>query len=97
MTQKRIIAVLLFFFVLAFTVAHLQAQKIRYARRIAQLNTQIVQLDYQQWQARMRLAELSSPAELLERTSAMALGTVAPNPTPVAGSSQFSQDLAVGR
>ena len=95
MTQKRLIAVILFFFVLAFTVAHLQTQKIRYARRIAQLNTQIVQLDYQQAQDRLRLAELSSPAQLIERTSAMALGTVAPNPTPVADSSQFSQDLAV--
>lgn len=97
MMQKRLIAVILFFFVLAFTVVHLQAQKIRYARRIAQLNTQLVQLNYQQTQAQLRLAELSSPAELLERTSAMALGTVAPNPTPVADSSQFSQDLAVRR
>src|SRR3990170_9143905 len=93
MTQKRLIVVLVFFFVVAFAVAHLEAQKIRYARRIAYLNNQVLQLSYQQWQAQASLARLCSPAELLQRTSGMALSTVAPTAI-VAGEIQSGEALA---
>ena len=93
MTQKRLMAALAFLFVVAFTVAHLEAQKIRYARRIAYLNSQVLQLSYQQWQAQASLARLCSPAELLQRTSGMALSTIAPTAI-VAGEVQSGKELA---
>ena len=93
MTQKRLLAGLVFFFVVAFTVAHLEAQKIRYARRIAYLNSQVLQLSYQQWQAQATLARLCSPGELLQRASGMALSAVAPTAI-VAGEMQSGKELA---
>jgi len=78
MTPRRLLAVLLFFFVTAFAVAHLQTQQVRTAGRIACLNRQILQLSYQQWHEQTQMARLCAPAELLDRTSQMALGTVAP-------------------
>jgi len=93
MTQKRLLAVLVFFFVVAFAVAHLEAQKIRYARRIAYLNNQVLQLSYQQWQAQATLARLCSPTELLQRASGMALSAVAPTAI-AAGDIQSGKELA---
>ena len=96
MTHKRLIVILLFFFVMAFAVTHLQAQKVRSQRRIANLNRRLVQLRHEHKQSQLRLAGLCSPAELLERTSGMALGTVAPYPFAPAevGDAQY---LAVSR
>ena len=97
MTPKRLIAVLLFFFVTALAVAHLQAQKVRYARRIAYLNHRVLQLNYHQWDEQAQLAKLCSPAALLERTSQMALGTVAPNPILAADGTAAGGELAASR
>ena len=97
MTQKRLIAVLFFFFVTGLAVAHLEAQKVRCARRIAYLNRQALQLSYQQWHAQARLARLCSPAELLDRTSQMALGTVAPNAILTAEGATAVGELASSR
>lgn len=95
MTQKRLIAVLVFFFAVACAVAHLETQKVRYARRIARLNRQIVQLSYQQWDSQTSLAKLCSPAELLQRTSGMALGTIPPRAIVPAPGVLTSEELAV--
>ena len=97
MTPKRLIAVLLFFFVTALAVAHLEAQKVRSARRIACLNRQVLQLSYQQWHEQARLAKLCGPAELLQRTSQMALGTVAPNAILAADAAAPGTELASSR
>ncbi|NIA07673.1 MAG: hypothetical protein GWP14_08600 [Actinobacteria bacterium] len=97
MTQKRLIAVLLFFFVTAFAVAHLEARKVRSAGRIAHLNRRVLQLSYQQWDAQARLARLCGPAELLQRTSRMALGTVAPNTILAADATTAGTELAFSR
>ena len=94
MTPKRLIAVLLFFFAVAFAVAHLETQKVRYAGRIARLNRQIVQISYQQWDAQASLAKLCSPAELLQRTSGMALGTIPPRAIVPAEGLGAAEELA---
>ena len=96
MTHKRLIAVLTFFFVMAFAVAHFQARKVRSARRIARINRQLVQLSHEHRQSQLLLARLCSPAELLERTSGMAVGTVAPYPIAPAEAGA-GQQLAASR
>ena len=97
MTPKRLIATLFFFLVMALVVAHLQGHKVRSARRIACLNRQVVKLSYQQWDQQAQLAELCSPAELLDRTSQMALGTVAPNAIVASQSAGPAGELASSR
>ena len=97
MTPKRLIAVLFFFFVTAFIVTHLQAQKVRSARHIAHLNRRLLQLSYQQWDEQARLARLCGPAELIQRTSQMALGTVAPNAILAADAAAPGTELASSR
>ena len=97
MTQKRLIAVLLFFFVTALAVTHLEAQKVRCARRISHLNRRVLQLSYQQWDEQARLARLCGPAELIQRTSQMALGTVAPNAILAADAAAPGTELASSR
>ena len=96
MIQRRLIAVLVFFFAVAFVVVHFEARKVRHARQIARLNRQVLQLSYQQWDAQATLAELCSPTQLLQRTSQMALGTIAPSPV-VPVESHSGQELAAGR
>ena len=96
MTHKRLITVLLFFFVMAFAVAHMEAQKVRSERRIASLNRRLVQLSHEHKESQLRLASLCAPAELLDRTSEMALGTVAPYPIAPA-QAWASQELAASR
>ena len=85
MNQRRVIAVLVFFFAVAFCIVHLEGQKIRHARQIARLNRQLLAFDYQGWQARASLAKLCSPAQLRQRSERMALGTMAPGITVEAG------------
>jgi len=97
MTPNRLIAVLLFFFVTALAVTHLQAQKVRSARRIAHLNRRVLQLSYQQWDEQARLARLCGPPELIQRTSRMALGTVAPNAIIAADAAAPGTELASSR
>ena len=78
MNQRRVVAMLVFFFAVAFCLVHLEGEKIRYARQISLVNGQMLELDYQGWQARARLAKLCSPAQLRQRAETMALGTMAP-------------------
>lgn len=78
MSQRRLVAVLLFLFTIAFVVVHLEGIKVRLAREICGLNGRIVQLSYERWESRARLAELCSPGQLQARSERMALGTVAP-------------------
>ncbi len=85
MNQRRVIAVLLFFFVVAFCIVHLEGEKTRHARKIARLNGQMLAFDYQSWQARAELAKLCSPAELRERSERLALATRAPVAAAEAG------------
>ncbi len=85
MNQRRVIAVLVFFFAVAFCIVHLEGQKIRHARQIASLNGQMLEFDYQGWQAEACLARLCSPAQLRERSERMALGTMAPGAVAQAG------------
>ena len=77
MNQRRVVVVLVFFFAVAFCLVHLEGEKIRHARQISSLNGQILDLDYQGWQARARLAKLCSPAQLRQRSETMALGPMA--------------------
>lgn len=97
MTPRRLIAVLLFLFVIAFTVAHLETRKVRTAGRIASLNHRVLQLSYRQWDEQARFARLCGPAELLDRTSQMALGTVAPDAIITADASVAGSHLASSR
>ncbi len=85
MNQRRVIAVLVFFFAVAFCIVHLEGEKIRHARQISRLNGQLLELDYQGWQARAHLAKLCSPAQLRQRSETMALGTMAPGAVVEAG------------
>ena len=78
MNQRRVIAVLVFFFAVAFCIVHLEGSKIRHARQIARLSGQMQELDYQGWAVQARLAGLCSPGQLRERSEKMALGTMAP-------------------
>ena len=78
MNQRRLVAVLIFLFAIAFVLVHLEGKKVRLAREICGLNGRVVQLSYERWEARARLAELCSPAQLQDRSERMALGTVAP-------------------
>ena len=94
MNQRRVIAVLVFFFVVAFCIAHLEGEKIRHARQIARLNRQLLELDYQGWQAKACLAKLCSPAQLRQRSESMALGTMAPE-SVVEAEGRSGEELAV--
>ena len=94
MNQRRVIAVLVFFFAVAFCIVHLQGRKIHHARQISRLNGQILELDYQGWQARAFLARLCSPAQLRQRSERMALGTMAPGAVAQAGAGG-GEELAV--
>ena len=96
MTHKRLIVILLFFFMTAFAVVYLQAQEVRSERRIADLSRRLVQLSHEQRQSQLHLACLCSPAELLERASGMALGTIAPYPVAPAELGD-AQHLAASR
>ncbi len=78
MNQRRLIAVLIFLFTIAFVLVHLEGKKVRLAREVCGLNSRVVQLSYDRWETRARLAELCSPAQLQDRSERMALGTVAP-------------------
>ena len=95
MNQRRVAAVLLFFFGVSFCLVHLEGKKIRYARQISVLNGQLLELDYQQWQARARLAKLCSPAHLRQRSASMPLETIAPKDVVDPGV-ESSEQLAVG-
>ncbi len=85
MNQRRVVAVLVFFFAVAFCIVHLEGEESRHARQIARLNRQLLELDYQGWQARAHLAKLCSPAQLRQRSETMALGTMAPGAVVEAG------------
>ena len=85
MNQRRVVAVLVFFFAVAFCIVHLEGEKIRHARQIARLNRQLLEFDYQGWQAEAFLAKLCSPAQLGKRSERMALGTMAPGSIVEAG------------
>jgi hypothetical protein len=85
--------VLVFFFVVAFCIVHLEGAKIRHAQQISSLNGQILELDYQGWQARARLAKLCSPAQLRQRSETMALGTMAPERV-IEARAQSGEELA---
>ena len=78
MNQRRVVAVLVFFFAVAFCIVHLEGEKIRRARQMARLNGQMLEFDYQGWQAKACLARFCSPAQLRQRSERMALGTMAP-------------------
>ena len=78
MNCRRAIVVLLFCFAVTMSIVHMEAMKVGYARRIAQLNQQMVELEYQQWAGQMQLARLCSPEQLRERSEKLALGTIAP-------------------
>ncbi len=93
MNQRRVVVVLVFFFAVAFCIVHLEGEKIRHARQISSLNGQILELDYQGWQARARLAKLCSPAQLRHRSETMALGTMAPERVIEAGA-EGGEELA---
>ncbi len=93
MNQRRVVVVLVFFFAVAFCTVHLEGEKIRHAQQISSLNGQILELDYQGWQARARLAKLCSPAQLRQRSQTMALGTMAPERAIEAGA-QSGEELA---
>ncbi len=93
MNQRRVAVVLLFFFGVSFCLVHLEGEKIRHARQISSLNGQILELDYQGWQARARLAKLCSPAQLRQRSETMALGTMAPERVIEAGA-EGGEELA---
>ena len=80
MIQRRVIALLVFFLAVGFCIVHLEGEKTRYVRQIAGLRGQLLEFDYQGWQAGAQLAKLCSPAELRERSEKMALGTMAPGP-----------------
>ena len=93
MIQRRVIAVLVFFFAVAFCIVHLEGKKIRHARQIARLNRQLLELDYQGWQAEAYLAKLCSPAQLRQRSERMALGTMPPESLVELGS-RSGEELA---
>ena len=95
MNQRRVVAVMVFFFAVAFCIVHLEGQKIHHARQIARLNRQLLALDYQGWQARACLARLCSPAQLRQRSERMALGTMAPGPVVETGGAK-GEELAAG-
>ena len=95
MNQRRVVVMLVFFFAVAFCLVHLEGEKIRYARQISRLNGQMLELDYQGWQARARLAKLCSPAQLRQRSESMPLGTMAPENVVEIGA-QSGEQLAVG-
>ena len=95
MNQRRVIAVLVFFFVVAFCIVHLEGSKIRHARQIARLNGQMQELDYQGWAVQARLAELCSPGQLRQRSETMALGTMPPE-NVVEAESRSGEELAAG-
>jgi len=94
MNQRRVVAVLVFFFAVAFCIVHLEGEKIRHARQISLLNRQLLALDYQGWQSRAHLAKLCSPAQLRQRSERMALGTMPPESIVEAGS-RSGEELAV--
>ena len=94
MNQRRVIAVLVFFFAVAFCIVHLEGEEIRHARQIARLNRQLLELDYQGWQAEAYLARLCSPAQLRQRSESMALGTMPPGAVAQAGAG-CGEELAV--
>ncbi len=95
MIQRRVIALLVFFFAVGFCIVHLEGEKIRHVREIAGLRGQLLEFDYQGWQAGARLAKLCSPAELRERSEKMALGTMAPGPVVEADGAR-GEELAAG-
>ncbi len=95
MNQRRVIAVLVFFFAVGFCVVHLEGSKIRHARQIARLNEQMQELDYQGWAVQARMAELCSPGQLRERSATMALGTLAPE-SVVEAQGRSGEELAAG-
>ena len=95
MNQRPVAAMLLFFFAVSFCLVHLEGKKIRYARQISVLNGQMLELDYQGWQTRARLAKLCSPAQLRQRSESMSLGTMAPEDVVEVGA-QSGEQLAVG-
>ena len=97
MNQRRVIAVLVFFFAVAFCIVHLEGQKIRHAREISKLNAQMLEFDYQGWQAGAHLARLCSPAELRQRSETMALGTMAPGYVVEVGGGAGEELAADGR
>ena len=80
MIQRRVIALLVFFFAVGFCIVHLEGEKTRHVRKIAEFRGQLLEFDYQRWQVGARMARLCSPAELRERSEKMALGTMAPGP-----------------
>ena len=94
MNQRRVIAVLVFFFAVAFCIVHLEGEKIHHARQIVRLNRQMLEFDYQGWQAKACLAKLCSPAQLRQRSETMALGTMAPGAVVEAGAGS-GEELAV--
>ena len=97
MNQRRVVAVLVFFFAVAFCIVHLEGEKIRRARQMARLNGQMLEFDYRGWQARAHLAKLCSPAQLRQRSASMALGTMAPAVMAQAGGGggeELAGDLA---
>ena len=93
MNQRRVVAVLVFFFAVTFCIVHLEGQKIRHARQIARLNRQLLEFDYQSWQAKASLAKLCSPAQLRQRSERMALGTMPPESIVEMGS-RSGEELA---
>ncbi len=94
MNQRRVIAVLVFFFAVAFCIVHLEGKKIRHAREISRLNAEMLEFDYQGWQASAQLAGLCSPAQLRQRSETMALRTMAPGYVVEAGG-EDGEELAV--
>ena len=78
MSPKRAIVLAIFCFLIALSIVHLEAQKVGHARQIVRLNGRMMDLDYQHWQAQLKLAQLISPAQLRQRSEKLALGTIAP-------------------
>ena len=93
MIQRRVIALLVFFFVVGFCIVHLEGEKTRYVRQIAEYRGHLLEFDYQGWQAGAQMAELCSPAELRKRSETMALGTMAPGPMVEAEGEELAAGL----